>query len=158
MFTVLAGEHAELYRADGKLVQAGYDRYEVFANGMYAAALFDKAGVLFYPDGRKAAENVCAYGEEPACGYVTAMCGERWMLFNAEAELLHESEHPIFVYPNGWYFCGDGERFSGMPVSYTHLPVERAICKKDAFATVRGCRIRRQAPSLVCPDSCGTTG
>ena len=58
MFTVLAGEHAELYRADGKLVQAGYDRYEVFANGMYAAALFDKAGVLFYPDGRKAAENV----------------------------------------------------------------------------------------------------
>lgn len=134
MFTVLAGEHAELYRVDGKLVQAGYDRYEVFANGMYAAALFDKAGVLFYPDGRKAAENVCAYGEEPACGYVTAMCGERWMLFNAEAELLHESEHPIFVYPNGWYFCGDGERFSGMLCRGDNGVVQMWLAEARAFA------------------------
>lgn len=134
MFTVLAGEHAELYRADGKLVQAGYDRYEVFANGMYAAALFDKAGVLFYPDGRKAAENVCAYGEEPACGYVTAMCGERWMLFNAEAELLHESEHPIFVYPNGWYFCGDGERFSGMLCRGDNGVAQMWLAEARAFA------------------------
>ena len=56
------------------------------------------------------------------------------MLFNAEAELLHESEHPIFVYPNGWYFCGDGERFSGMLCRGDNGVAQMWLAEARAFA------------------------
>lgn len=56
------------------------------------------------------------------------------MLFNAEAELLHESEHPIFVYPNGCYFCGDGERFSGMLCRGDNGVAQMWLAEARAFA------------------------
>lgn len=53
MFTVLAGEHAELYRADGKLVQAGYDRYEVLPTACMRRHCSTKRACCFIPTAEK---------------------------------------------------------------------------------------------------------
>lgn len=115
MFTALSrlNKGLALFRADGTLVQTGYDKYCVFENGMYLAMKFEENYRLYYPDGRVAMEGFCEC-EESKKGYLVASNGQKSLLFNPRAELAHTSEGSIYAFANGWYLCGDESLFSAM--------------------------------------------